>query len=524
MKISFYGAAETVTGSCFLLEAAGKRILVDCGLFQGGAALRSLNAPDFAFSPESIDIMILTHAHIDHSGRIPKLVRDGYKGPIYATEPTVRLCSIMLRDSAHIQESDAAEETKKALRKGLPPILPLYTQEDAIRAMENFRQVSYNDAAEPLDGIRFIFRDAGHMLGSSIVEVFAMEDGKEEKIVFSGDLGNSGQPLMNEPAQIGSADYVVCESTYGSRAHPRFEGHSEELLQIALRTLNRGGTLVIPAFAVGRTQEILYELNYYKENGMLGKHQNVRVFLDSPLAIEATEIFKSSLFYLDREARDLAASGDDPFVFENLEYSLTTEDSKRINGDSSPKIIISASGMADAGRVRHHIKHAIYSRKNAILFVGYQAEGTLGRYLLSGAKDVKMFGERLSVQAEIASINTLSAHADKAAILLWLSAIKGKKAVALVHGEEEALASLRASLRASGESAFTAKLMASVDLSSHEFGEGPVLSASDSYRSKLAEMASSIAQKLSSPAKADAQENLDSVKLYLEAISESLEL
>jgi len=526
MKITFYGAAGTVTGSCYLVEAAGVSFLVDCGMFQGGSSLREMNNPPFEFSIPQIRFVILTHAHIDHSGRLPKLVKEGYSGPIYMTEPTAMLAEVMLLDSAHIQETEAAYDSRKAARKGEQPVEPLYNQEDAQNAAKLFSHIPYNKPYQAAEGVVITMRDAGHMLGSSILEIDVKENGKKEKIVFSGDLGNAGQPLMSEPYQVTSADYVLCETTYGGREHTKFKGYSQEFLDLIMDTMKRKGTMVIPAFAVGRTQEILYELNYFKENAMLGDYQRVRVILDSPLAIEATEIFKKSIQYLDEETRGLAQMGDDPFVFSDLEYSLTADTSKAINDDPNPKIIISASGMADAGRVRHHIKHSIYDARNTILFVGYQAEGTLGNYLLSGATDVKLFGETIAVHAKIASIDAFSAHADHNGIMQWLSGIQSRKATVLIHGEPQSLEAVADALAKTGERSIIAKMFETLDLENLEFGNAALTGAigPDNYTNKLADMAQAIAERLRKADPIYEESILEKVKLFLESVNDYLDL
>lgn len=465
MKLSFYGAAETVTGSCFLLEVADEKLLIDCGMFQGGNDLWGMNREPFQFIPAEIPHMILTHAHIDHSGRIPKLVKEGFKGKIFSTYATRDLCEIMLEDSAHISEMEAEYDTRKNKRKGMQPAEPLYTVKDAEEAMKYFTPVDLESAVKLSDKISFKLYDAGHMLGSSVVEITVTDDGKKEKIVFSGDIGNIDIPLLKDPHPLIDADYVVLESTYGGRNHTPLIGHENELLDVIVSTLDKGGTLVIPAFAVGRTQEVLYEINKYKENKMLGAHQDVKVIVDSPMAIKTTEVFKKYYHDFDNDTQKLIASGDDPLVFDNLLYSMTTEESKAVNFDDTPKIIISASGMCDAGRIRHHIKHNIYKENSTLLLVGYQAEGSLGRMLLDGAKDIKLFGERIAVKARILELDYFSGHADHNHLIGWINNMSVKpKRIFLVHGESPALKAMQEGLEEIGVTAEIAKYFTTMNV------------------------------------------------------------
>ncbi|MBE6038193.1 MAG: MBL fold metallo-hydrolase [Anaerofustis stercorihominis] len=535
MKLSFYGAAETVTGSCIIVEHTGGKFMVDCGMFQGSKALRELNEKEFQFIVSDIDFLILTHAHIDHSGMVPKLVKHGFNKPIYATKPTNELCEIMLADSAHIQETDAEYDTRKNKRKGLPPVEPIYTMQDAQDAMKLFREAEYNEEFSPQENIRMRFNDSGHMLGSASVEVWVTEDGKTEKIVFSGDLGNHDKPLLKDPAIITEADYVVLESTYGGRNHTYVDA-SDKFLDIVRSTLAVGGTLVIPAFAVGRTQEILYELNYYKENNLLGAYNDVRVFVDSPLAIKATEVFKNNYAAMDAETNELVSEGDDPLVFSNLNFSVTAEDSKALNTDEEPKIIISASGMCDAGRIRHHIKHNAYKENCTILFVGYQAEGSLGRLLLDGEKDIKLFGERIAVNARIENIDYFSGHADHNSLVKWAGNFKNVKSIILVHGEDEALKALSDSLQSeNGQNVHIAQHMSTIDLSDmkpvEESSPRLVLKTlrsgveppkAETYIDTLAQMAQNIANTLKDKEKLLEENAFDKIKLFLECVNDIL--
>ena len=520
MKLSFYGAAQTVTGSCFLLEGGGMKILIDCGLFQGSAMHREFNAKDFGFEANSIDCVLLTHAHIDHSGRLPKLVKEGYSNPVYTTAPTIELCEIMLLDSAHIQQSDAEADNRKNLRRGLPLIEPLYNEADVEDTMKLFRSAEYGKMVQLNRNVRFCFTDAGHMLGSSSIQLWVTENNITEKIVFSGDIGNMDKPLLNNPVYIEEADYVICESTYGSRNHSEKQ-EEDYLLSVIKETLRKGGNLVIPAFAVGRTQELLYELNKYKENGMLGEFSDVRVIVDSPMAIKATSVFKRFYNVLDKNTQSLIQYGDDPLIFENLEFAFTTEESKLINADDTPKIIISASGMADAGRIRHHIKHNVYRPESTILFVGYQAEHSLGRTLLSGEKSVKLLGETLVVNARIEMIDYFSAHADKAQLLIWLNHINCKKRLILVHGELPSSVSLAEELRQFDYAVNIPAFGDTIELSgpdSHSIGNEMKF---ESYNEDLSELAQMISEKLKD-ASLQKNNDIDKIKRLLDNIDSIL--
>lgn len=446
MNITFLGATKTVTGSNFLVEGAGKKFLVDCGMYQGKAEEELENEAPFLYDVSSIDFMLLTHAHIDHSGRIPKLYNEGYRNPIYATKATCDLCSIMLPDSGHIQEMENEWKNKKRLRKGKQPIEPMYTAEEAMKCLEVFKPVNYDEIIDIDENIHVRFNDAGHMLGSSIIEVWIKEDGKETKIVFSGDLGNNDIPLLASPTMIEDADYLVMESTYGDRIHVGTENKAQVFLDIVSETIDNGGTVIIPSFAVGRTQEILYELDKIKEEKMKDEKfakeyetlMKVPVYVDSPLAISATEIFKKNTNLFDEETQAIIQSGDNPLEFPGLKFTKTADESKALNETNIPSIIISASGMCDVGRIKHHLKHNIWNPKSTILFVGYQAPGTLGRSIVDGAKKVKIFGEEFSVNARIEYIEGYSGHADQEWLLNFVySFIKKPKHIFLVHGEPE---------------------------------------------------------------------------------------
>ena len=451
MKITFLGATKIVTGSNFLVEAAGKKFLVDCGLYQGKAELEEQNYREFDYNPAEIDFMLLTHAHIDHSGRIPKLYNDGFKGPIYAHKATCDLCQIMLPDSGHIQEMEAEWKNKKRIRKGQPTRGPLYTAEDALKCMEIFVPVKYDEIIQVSENIYVRFNDAGHMLGSSTIEIWAKEDGKETKAVFSGDLGNNDIPLLSEPTMIDNCDYLVMESTYGSRLHIRNDQKAELFLKIVSETIDNGGTVVIPSFAVGRTQEILYEINKIKEN----KHDEeflreyrtlmkVPVYVDSPLAISATQVFKENMDLFEDEVKEEMERGNNPLEFPGLKFTQTADESKALNESDEPSIIISASGMCDVGRIKHHLKHNIWNPKSTILFVGYQAPGTLGYEIVNGAKKVTIFGEEFAVNARIEYIEGYSGHADQEWLMNFVYSFYNKpKHIFLVHGEEESQEVLR---------------------------------------------------------------------------------
>jgi metallo-beta-lactamase family protein len=435
MKVTFLGAAHEVTGSCYYIEACGKKFLVDCGMEQGENLYENKPLPVPA---SQIDFMFLTHAHIDHSGMIPKLCADGFRGDIYTTEATADLCDIMLRDSAHIQEFEAEWRNRKGKRAGKEEYVPIYTMKDAMEAVRHLRPLPYQQDIQIADGIRLRLVDAGHLLGSASLELWLREDGVEKKVVFSGDIGNLNQPLINDPTYIDSADYVIMESTYGDRAHGKVPDYVTELAKIIRRTFDRGGNLVIPSFAVGRTQEMLYFIRQVKEQNLVPEHPDFEVYVDSPLAIEATSIFDRHYEdCFDQEAKDLIAKGINPIRFPGLRTAITADESKMINLNSEPKVIISASGMCDAGRIKHHLKHNLWRKECTILFVGYQANGTVGRALIDGADHVKMFGEEINVAAEITSLPGISGHADCNGLMKWASSFKEKPArVFVTHGED----------------------------------------------------------------------------------------
>lgn len=439
MDIRFCGAARHVTGSMFLVESRDHAILVDCGLSQGEDAKEMGDA--FPFDPASIDCVLLTHAHIDHSGRLPQLVKEGFAGTIYATKATMELCSIMLLDSAHIQESEAEWKSRKNRRSGKDGVDPLYTQEDAYETMNHFEGVDYERMLTLSEHLHVRFIDAGHLLGSASIEVFLEEEGVTRKIVFSGDIGNLDQPIIKDPEYIDKADVVVMESTYGDRLHEKnvmsLMDRAAMLAEITDRTFRRGGKLIIPSFAVGRTQEILYLYRLIIDHGLLDYAPPV--FLDSPLAVRATRIFKDSIRgdYFDEEAMELVAKGLNPVDFPSLVKTQDVEDSKALNTRKEPCVIISSSGMCDAGRIKHHLKHNLWRSECTVLFVGYQANGTLGRNIVDGAQHVTIFGEQIDVKAEIASLPGLSGHADRDGLEKWLHSFTSKpEKVFVVHGDE----------------------------------------------------------------------------------------
>ena len=442
MRITFIGADHEVTGSCSLLEVAGKKILVDCGMEQGVDLFENIEIP---VSPPEIDAIVVTHAHIDHTGKIPFLVANGYTGPIYATEATYRLCDIMLRDSAHIQEFEAQWRNRKGKRADEEEYTPLYTTEDVLKTLELFKTSVYGTEVEVFDGVTISYTDAGHLLGSSNVLFKLKEDGVEKTILFSGDLGNVDKPLIRSPQDPPTADYVVCESTYGDRVHPEKPDYVGQLTQIIQSTLDKGGNLVIPAFAVGRTQELLYYIRIIKEENLIKGHDGFPVVVDSPLAVEATNIYSKEMYdFYDDEALDLLRAGINPVTFPDLRVSVSSEDSIAINEDPTPKIIISASGMCEAGRIRHHLKHNLWRPESTVLFVGYQSPGTMGGKLLDGVEMVKLFGEEIAVKAEVLRIDSFSSHADEPHLLEWVRKVNPSTRIFINHGEDKVTESFAA--------------------------------------------------------------------------------
>ncbi len=437
MKMIFIGAAHEVTGSCHYLNACGKHILVDYGMEQGVNVFENCELP---VQEAYIDYVLLTHAHVDHSGMIPRLAARGFRGKIYATEATADLCSIMLRDCAHIQMQEAEWKNRKAKRSAeIAPHEPVYTMEDADAAIKMLVPCPYGEEITLCEGLKIRFTDVGHLLGSSSIEVWAEEEGTSRKIVFSGDIGNKNQPLIKDPGITENADYVVMESTYGDRLHPGdHPDYVKELTGILQETFDRGGNVVIPSFAVGRTQELLYFLRKVKVERLVKGHEDFPVYVDSPLAVEATGIFhKNEWSCFDDEAMEMVKAGINPISFPGLRLSITSEESKAINFDTTPKVIISASGMCEAGRIRHHLKHNLWRPECTILFVGYQAVGTLGRVLVEGVDEVKLFGESIDVRACIRKLVGLSGHADKNGLIEWVEGFKEKpRKVFVVHGED----------------------------------------------------------------------------------------
>lgn len=435
MKLVFSGAAHEVTGSCHFINACGKNFLLDCGMEQGRDIYKNQEIP---VNVSDLDYVFLSHAHIDHSGYLPLIYKNGFRGKIYTTEATADLCEIMLRDSAHIQEFEAEWRNRKAKRSLDKPYEPLYTTNDAEGVLQLFERCSYTEKIDICDGITIQFTDIGHLLGSSSIKLWLTEDGITKTLVFSGDVGNKNQPLIEDPKLTDEADYVIMESTYGNRYHGERPDYYGELARLIQETLDKGGNLVIPAFAVGRTQEMLYFIRKIKEDNMVKGHDGFKVYVDSPLAVEATRVFnKNTLTFYDEEALELIRKGINPISFDGLVTSVTSDDSKAINFDREPKVIISASGMCEAGRIRHHLKHNLWRPESTILFVGYQAYGTLGRTLIEGTDSVKLFGEKIAVEARIEQLEGVSGHADKQGLIDWIQGFKEKpKRVFIVHGED----------------------------------------------------------------------------------------
>ena len=446
LKVTFLGGAKTVTGSCFWLEDSDLSVLVDCGLFQGGSEANELNKADLFFDPAALDALLLTHAHIDHSGLIPRLLREGFQGKIYATEASIQLCQIMLRDSAHIQEMEAEWINRKRSRAGEAHIEPLYTQADAEHALTLFEAVEYDQHFSLNDSVNVVFRNAGHILGSALIEFAFPVDGQTQTIVFTGDLGREDQPIICDPHSIEAAEYLVIESTYGNRFHSNGpEEKRRQLYEVLKEAIERKGKIIIPAFAVARTQDLLYELNHLIEEK---KIPQIPVYIDSPLAISATEIFAGNPEYYDQKTKKLIARGDDPFEFPGLSIARTVDESKALNTSSEPAIIISASGMCEAGRIKHHLKHNLWKPETTVLFIGFQAKGTMGRRIMDGEKRVKIFGEDITVKAQIRSIEGFSSHADKNDLINWVGALSQTlKKIFIVHGEEEASMELAQALQ-----------------------------------------------------------------------------
>lgn len=468
MKLHFFGADKEVTGSCHCVEANGKRILIDCGLQQGQDEKEENALP---FMASMVDYVLVTHAHIDHSGRIPLLVKNGFEGGIYATGITCDLMKIMLEDSAHIQEMECQWKDRKRKRSGEAVEEPLYTTEDAFKTFRYFVPCQYETPIELCEGVTVRFIDAGHLLGSSSLEMTVTEDGVTKVLVFSGDIGNYHQPIIRDPQYLHHADYVVMESTYGNRLHEETEDLVWDLARIFDDTLKRGGNVIIPSFAVGRTQELLYFIREIKERYLVKSNPNFPVYVDSPLALEATHIYDGDLTgYADEETVAILKAGFRPIKFDKLYLCRTAEESMALNVDTTPKVIISSSGMCEAGRIRHHLKHNLWRPECSVVFVGYQANGTLGRMLVNGVETVKLFGEPIAVKAQIHNFRGMSGHADRDGLLHWISEFKTPpQKVFVVHGEEEIAEEFTALLRSMGTDAFAPDFQAEYDLLANRF-------------------------------------------------------
>lgn len=447
MKIRCLGAAKTVTGSCYIVQAGEVRFAIDCGLHQGNREIEARNLDMEPYDPENLDFVLVTHAHMDHTGLLPRLVSHGFKGPVYMTPPTRDLLGIMLLDSAHIQEMEAFWENKKRKRKGQKPVPPLYSTGDAKQTFPLFESVEYGKTFSPLPGIEATFKDAGHILGSAFIEIRIQENGDLYRIVFSGDLGRPNQLLVSDPTGVHFADHLFLESTYGNRNHKNVGSSLEELGEAIAYSYEHGEKVIIPAFAVERSQEIIYTLYLLSKQGKLPA--DMPIYLDSPLAIKATRIFQQHPEYLDADARELISNGDNPFAMENLHFTLTTEESMAINAAPGPAVVISASGMCNAGRVKHHLRHNLWRPGASVVFVGFQAMGTPGRKIVDGAREISVFGENIAIQAKVFTIGGFSSHAGQTQLLKWLENIQDKDTkVYLIHGEETAQDTLKEMIEA----------------------------------------------------------------------------
>ncbi len=467
MKIKFCGAAQCVTGSCHLISFAGKNILIDCGMRQGSDAKSALGESDFPFKPSEIDALLVTHAHIDHTGLIPLLIKRGFQGEVFCTGATTDLCSIMLPDSGHIQEQEAEYQNRKNERAGKPLVSPLYTAQDAVDSIKRFRSQHYNEVIDIVEGAKARFTNVGHLLGSAAIELWIEEDGKKCKLAFSGDIGRDDRPIINDPDHIAGADYLIMEGTYGDRNHESStdEQKTTQFANVLKAAIVRGGNIVIPSFAVGRTQELLIYIKRLLQSGAVPGLERVPVYLDSPLGIAATEIYaKCGSEYYDEETKHIAERGE-TFEFPTLRIAQTAEESKAINDQKGTNIIISSSGMCDAGRIRHHLKHNLFRADSTVIFSGYQAEGTLGRLLLDGAEKVKLFGEEIRVNATIERIEGFSGHAGRDELIRWVTDVGEKpKSIFLVHGEDEVLESLQNAIRSLNYKVEIPSLLEEVDL------------------------------------------------------------
>ncbi|MDD4125706.1 MAG: MBL fold metallo-hydrolase [Eubacteriales bacterium] len=468
MKVTFLGATHEVTGSCTLIETQGHKFLVDCGMEQGRDVFENQSLP---VSHTELDCVIITHAHIDHSGNLPLLSKEGFKGSVYATEATCSLANVMLRDSAHIQQFEAEWRNRKARRSGEEEYVPVYEMKDAEAIIRRLRPCKYGEIIRILENVCIRFADIGHLLGSACIEIWITENGVTKKMVFSGDVGNKNRPIIKNPQKITEADYVVIESTYGNRLHEPHIGNVRLLADMLEKAFKRGGNVVIPSFAVGRTQEILYYIRQIKNERLIPGYENCRVYIDSPLAGEASKIFmQADTGVFNKETSDLIKNGVNPFWFEGLTYTETSEESKAINFNPSPKVIISASGMCEAGRIRHHLKHNLWRPECMVLFVGYQAEGTLGRLLYEGAKHVKLFGEEIEIRAEMQYLPGISGHADKDGLIEWINGFTTKPQTVFVnHGDDEACTEFTETLRRLGYNAYAPFSGTSFDLESGKF-------------------------------------------------------
>jgi len=486
MKLSFFGAAREVTGSCFCVEAGNKRVLIDCGLQQGA---HNGFGQTFPFHPGEIDSVIITHAHIDHSGRLPLLVKQGFKGSIFATEPTCKLLDIMLRDSAHIQELESLWASRKKRRAGAAVTEPLYTTEDALRVFPLLVPCRYDEIVEIGDEKSIRFTDAGHLLGSAYVEMWVTEDDEKKKLVFSGDIGTPGHPIIRDPGVVDEADIVVMESTYGDRHHEHSFDTVTELAKVIEATLAKGGNVICPSFAVGRTQDLIYHLREIKERGLVRSIPDFPVYLDSPLAAAATRLYSEELTdYLDDDTLALIDSGVQPLTFDGLRIIDSAEDSKKLNDDRTPKVIISSSGMCDAGRIRHHLKHNLWRQECSVVITGFQALGTLGRIIVDGnVSNVSLFGEDIAVRCQVYNFRSMSSHADREELFKWIGAFKNKpECVFVVHGEEETCKMFALQLIEKDYKAVAPKYSSAYDLYTYEplFEGRDLVRRSDTERSE----------------------------------------